>query len=103
MAAFSCNDCKAIYSDKMADGSLYFHACGPIANPGFQPDPTKPNFDARPLIERPNRRDENVQPGLQFIDGSYVRRIPVATDPESTTLDPVTDISKAQGTGAAEI
>ncbi len=60
MPLFRCNACQATYRDVAADGRLNFHACGPIPNPAFQPDETKPLYDPRETIERPNKRDENI-------------------------------------------
>jgi hypothetical protein len=58
--ANKCNSCGGIYSPTSGDGSLYFHACPPMANPTYQPDPNKKAFDPRPTIEQPNKRDENL-------------------------------------------
>jgi ssDNA-binding Zn-finger/Zn-ribbon topoisomerase 1 len=55
-----CNSCGGTYSQVQADGSRYFHACPPIPNPGYQPDPTKGAVVLQQTIERPNKRDENV-------------------------------------------
>jgi hypothetical protein len=55
-----CNSCGATYSPVQADGSRYFHACSPIPNPAYQPDPTKAAFNPTPTIERPNKLDENI-------------------------------------------
>jgi hypothetical protein len=54
-----CNSCGGIYDTAAADGSRYFHACPPIANPTYQPDPSKKGFDPQLTIEQPNKRDEN--------------------------------------------
>jgi hypothetical protein len=55
-----CNACGATYPSVQADGSRYFHACAPIANPAFNTDPEKGPVDLRETIERPNKRDENI-------------------------------------------
>ena len=55
-----CNSCGGTYPDTTQGGVRYFHACGPIPNPLYQPDPTKPNFNLQQFIERPNKRDENL-------------------------------------------
>jgi hypothetical protein len=55
-----CNSCGGTYETILADGSLYFHACGPIPNPAYQPDPKKGPVNRTETIERPNKRDENV-------------------------------------------
>jgi ssDNA-binding Zn-finger/Zn-ribbon topoisomerase 1 len=55
-----CNACGATYSSVQADGSRYFHACAPIPNPAFNADPKKGPVDLREIIERPNKRDENI-------------------------------------------
>jgi hypothetical protein len=49
-----------VYQDQQADGTPYFHACPPLANPGYQPDPLLPRYDPRESIERPGRRNENL-------------------------------------------
>jgi hypothetical protein len=56
----TCNSCGATYTPIQRDGSRYFHACGPIPNPAYQPDATQAKFDPRVTIERPNKRDENI-------------------------------------------
>lgn len=55
-----CNACGATYDTVQADGSRYFHACGPIPNPAFNTDPKKGPVDLRDTIEHPNKRDENI-------------------------------------------
>jgi len=55
-----CKSCNGIYEKTQRDGTLYFHACAPVANPAYQPDPTKPNFDTVETIERAQKRDENI-------------------------------------------
>lgn len=55
-----CTTCSGTYSPTQADGSKYFHACPPIANPAYQPDPAKPAFNLTQTIEIPNKRDENL-------------------------------------------
>jgi len=57
-----CNSCGGTYPDKQHAGCDYFHACGPIPNPAYQPNPALPNFDLQQYIERPNKRDENLLP-----------------------------------------
>jgi hypothetical protein len=57
-----CNTCGGTYQDTTKGGIAYFHACGPIPNPLYQPDPTKPLFNLQQFIERPNKRDENLLP-----------------------------------------
>lgn len=54
-----CNSCGGTYAPVQADGSRYFHACAPIPNPAYQPDPTKGAVNLQQTIERPNKRDEN--------------------------------------------
>lgn len=46
---FKCLSCGARYLDQQQDGTLYFHACGPMP----------PNKDGV-QIERPDKRDENI-------------------------------------------
>lgn len=55
-----CNSCGGTYAPTQADGSRYFHACAPIANPAYQPDPQKGPVNLQQTIERPNKRDENI-------------------------------------------
>jgi hypothetical protein len=56
----TCPACGGTYSAVAADGSRYFHACGPIPNPAFNTDPKKGPLDLRDTIERPNKVDENI-------------------------------------------
>ena len=58
--ATKCNACGGTYEPIQADGSRYFHACPPIANPAYNADPTKGAVDMREHVERPDKRDENV-------------------------------------------
>ncbi len=55
-----CNECGSTYSDTQRDGAAYFHACAPIHNPAYQPDPAKGAFDPREMVERPGARNENI-------------------------------------------
>jgi hypothetical protein len=50
MALLRCLTCRGEYDDVLPDGTLYFHACAPVINPGT----------GEPL-PRPNRRNENVK------------------------------------------
>lgn len=58
--ATKCNSCGGTYNAAPADGNRYFHACAPIPNPAYQPDPSKPLFNLQQTIEHPNKRDENI-------------------------------------------
>ena len=58
--ATRCNSCGGTYTQNQADGSRYYHACGPIPNPAYQPDPTKGAVNLQQTIEHPNKRDENI-------------------------------------------
>jgi hypothetical protein len=55
-----CKSCDGTFEPTQRDGSQYFHACAPIPNPALQPDPGKPAYDPRETVERPNKRDENI-------------------------------------------
>jgi ssDNA-binding Zn-finger/Zn-ribbon topoisomerase 1 len=55
-----CNSCGGTYSATQPDGSRYFHACAPIPNPAFQPDPTKGPVNLQATIELANKRNENI-------------------------------------------
>jgi len=55
-----CSTCTGTYTPQQAGNGQYFHACPPIANPAYQPDPTKPAFNLVQTIEQPNKRDENL-------------------------------------------
>lgn len=57
-----CKSCNATFDAIDArSGAAYFHACAPIANPAYQPDPLKGALNLQATIERPNKRDENVK------------------------------------------
>jgi hypothetical protein len=58
--ATKCNTCGGTYTSVQPDGSHYFHACAPIDNPAYQPDPKKGAVNLQQTIERPNKRDENI-------------------------------------------
>jgi hypothetical protein len=64
-----CKACLGTYETRQGD-ARYFHACAPIANPAYQPDPLKPAFNLIETIERPNKRDENI---ITDPDGSNPR------------------------------
>lgn len=55
-----CRACRAVYFDRSTGGVVYFHQCALVPNPAFQPDPGRPRYDPRELIERPGHRDENL-------------------------------------------
>lgn len=56
-----CQVCGGIYPDTTGPGKIrYYHACPPILNPAYQPDPTKPLFNLVQFIERPGKIDENI-------------------------------------------
>lgn len=63
MALLKCRACKGTYRDASPAGQLYFHACAPVRNPRYQPDPEKARFDPRETIARENARDENLIEG----------------------------------------
>ena len=52
---FKCNGCGGTYSDSQLDGTLYFHACPPL-----------PPDENAVVAERPNKRDENIVPGIEY-------------------------------------
>lgn len=55
-----CKSCQGTFEPAQRDGSLYFHACAPVANPKYQPDESAPQYDPRETVERANKRDENI-------------------------------------------
>jgi hypothetical protein len=55
-----CNSCAGTYEPTPPDGSRYYHACPPIPNPAYQPDPAKGAANLQQTIEHPNKRDENI-------------------------------------------
>jgi hypothetical protein len=55
-----CNCCQGTFSPIEPDGSHYYHACGPLPNPAYQPDPTKGAVNLVQTIERPGKVDQNV-------------------------------------------
>ena len=79
---YQCNSCMGTYPETNPDSTQNFHACGPIPNPDFQPDPTQPGFDPRQQIERPDKRDENIRPDVVYFDG---KPCIVARDPADPT------------------
>lgn len=58
MARWRCQSCGGTYSDTQRDGTLYFHAC--------PPDHIDERGERVPI---PNRRDENIRPGLWIRTG----------------------------------
>jgi len=59
MGRFRCNTCSGEYRDILPDGTQYFHACPPERDPS-RPTPVPDDEDTRPLIERADKRDENL-------------------------------------------
>jgi hypothetical protein len=57
-----CVACGGVFPRTQADGSTYFHACGPVFNPA-----------TRLHEERPNKRDENVT-----LDPTTKKAVPIA-------------------------
>jgi hypothetical protein len=55
-----CSTCNGTYTPLPASNEQYFHACPPIPDPLFQPDPAKAAFHPNETIERANKRDENL-------------------------------------------
>jgi hypothetical protein len=53
---FQCNACKGTYQDQQRDGSTYHHACPPL-----------PPDDNGVEAERPDKRDESIPQGLEFV------------------------------------
>jgi ssDNA-binding Zn-finger/Zn-ribbon topoisomerase 1 len=96
---FKCNSCGGTYADTQADGTRYFHACSPVVNPAFQPDPTKLTHDARETIERDNARNENMKPGLAFQDGKYVVVTADLNDAQKTVATEQKQITRSEGAG----
>lgn len=103
MSFQKCNACGGVYQDPQPDGSAYFHVCPEVVNQAFQPDPAKPNFDPRPTVPRPDGRDENIIPGLQFSDGKFFLFQPDPNDPAITHTTEVKQITKRPGAGRTKI
>lgn len=87
-----CRSCGGEYEPTQRDGLRYFHACAPL--PGLvlvrrngelmavNADATLPDADVLVghAVERPNKRDENVQPrgarqGKPIAEGAGVERV----------------------------
>ncbi len=51
MARLRCRTCGGVFESVQADGLAYYHAC-----------PVQGGRDPQPGRERPNRRDENIDP-----------------------------------------
>lgn len=64
-----CAACGGVFLDPQRDGSAYFHACPPIPNDAYQPDPAQDNYDPRETVLREGHRDERPIAGMQVLDG----------------------------------
>lgn len=73
MAKYQCKACSGVYTDPARDGSRYFHSCAPVHNPAYDAQfvidvngsliPRGTLNPAIPeMLERADRRDENVEP-----------------------------------------
>lgn len=72
MAKYQCKVCGGVYLNPQRDGTSYFHSCAPIHNPVYDAQFTiddkgdlVPKGIINPaipdMLERPNKRDENVE------------------------------------------
>lgn len=87
---YQCLSCGGVYQPIQPDGMLYFHACPPLTTA----DPTR-------IMERPDKRDENLAPGgtpeLACIKAEgrgrtpYVEAPPAEAAPARTLLARVRD------------
>lgn len=68
-----CNACGGVYVPQQEHGT-YYHACPPIPNPAFQPDPGAKGYDPRETIPLPGGRNENTEPRAFRRDGEPERR-----------------------------
>ena len=59
MTLYECRACHGVFEEVLRDGARYFHACPPVANVSYQPDPHKDAYDPRETVERQGHRDEN--------------------------------------------
>jgi hypothetical protein len=81
-----CNSCGGTYSDKMPDGTSYFHVCPPetIEHATFDALGKQTNQEKR--TPRANVRDERPQPGLLFQRGVWKREISDPTNDQPPKL-----------------
>lgn len=84
MANFRCKACLGLYTSPQRGGVSYFHLCAPMHNPTYDAQfaldvngdrvPKGPLNPAIPeMMERPDRRDENV---MRQPDGQVVPKTP---------------------------
>ncbi len=100
---FRCNTCLGSYHDTLPDGMDYYHACPPLAMPGAQPDPALPGFTPPVERERADKRDENLPPGIVFVEGLAVRLEPDPNDRAVVRRVPVTSLLKSEGKGRTKV
>ncbi|MBA0084812.1 MAG: hypothetical protein HRJ53_07445 [Acidobacteria bacterium Pan2503] len=96
---YKCNACGTIYYAAYPDGMAFFHVCTLVENPNYQPDPGKPNYDGRELVEREGHRDENLPADLQCVDGVFGRYSRDVNDPAIVNFTKAVSLCKAEGKG----
>jgi hypothetical protein len=98
---YRCPTCRGEYQDPLPDGSRYFHACAPVANPAYNLDPNAGPVDPRPTLERPAKRDEN--PVFTAATDEEGRLVPVRNSNEDVVKARVAVVAAAPEPAAPEV
>lgn len=101
---FKCNSCDAEYPDPKADGTPAFHVCPfdqVTERAVFDDQGNQTKAEVRELI--PNRRDENMRPGLFYLEGKPYIRVQDKNDPARWVLETPDSLIISEGEGRTEI
>lgn len=99
MATWKCNSCGTVYSDTLQNGVLFFHVCHPEVIEHGTFDKHGNVITPEKRTPRPDIRNENMRPGLQYIDGKYWVGVPLAEDPKFLILQPAVELIISEGLG----
>lgn len=79
MSKWKCNSCGEVYSDTAFDGSPAYHVCSPETIEHAKCDAEGKILTPEKRTPRENVRNENMKPGLIFVDGEYILQTPDPT------------------------
>jgi hypothetical protein len=100
MPKWECNSCHAVYSDKHPDGRAYYHTCPPyiVEQEGVY-DEQGHVITPEKRTARHDLRDENIKPGLFYLEGVLLRDVPDPETPGRMLHKPTTIEIISEGAG----
>lgn len=101
---WKCNSCGATYPDPKPDGTPAFHVCSPDTIEQYAVTDEKGNVtQPEKRAPRASVRNENIRPGLVYLEGKPMLRERDPSDPTRWVAKPAESIIISEGEGRTAV